>query len=93
MLIKKEEAERSSKVAVQGPISWTTLIHTDIQISIHVSIPAVHTAPGYGLGGRGSVPVRGKRFFSTPERPDRHWGPTQPPIQWVPDGGGEFPRG
>jgi hypothetical protein len=23
-------------------------------------------------------------FFSSPERPDRFWDPTQPPIQWVP---------
>jgi hypothetical protein len=26
---------------------------------------------GYGLDGRGSIPSRGKRFFSAPQRPDR----------------------
>jgi hypothetical protein len=32
-------------------------------------------ATGYGLDGRGSIPGRGKRLFSTPQRPDRLWGP------------------
>jgi hypothetical protein len=27
---------------------------------------------------------QGLRIFSSPPRPDRLWGPTQPPIQWVP---------
>jgi hypothetical protein len=27
------------------------------------------------LDGLGSIPGRGKRFFSTPQRPDRFWGP------------------
>jgi hypothetical protein len=27
----------------------------------------------YGMTGRGSIPGRGKRFFS-PQRPDRFWG-------------------
>jgi hypothetical protein len=30
---------------------------------------------GYGLDGWGSLPGRGKRFFSTPQSPDRLWGP------------------
>jgi hypothetical protein len=29
------------------------------------------------------IPV-GSRIFSSPRRPDRPWGSTQPPIQWVP---------
>jgi hypothetical protein len=28
-----------------------------------------------GLDGRGSIPARGKRFFSTPQHQDRLWGP------------------
>jgi hypothetical protein len=36
---------------------------------------------GRGVGVR--VPV-GTRIFSSPRRPDRFWGSTQPPIQWVP---------
>jgi hypothetical protein len=31
---------------------------------------------------RGSIPGRGNRFVSTPQRPGRLW-PTQRPIQWV----------
>jgi hypothetical protein len=27
------------------------------------------------LDGRGSIPSKGKAFFSTPQRPDRFWGP------------------
>jgi hypothetical protein len=34
--------------------------------------------------GRGSIPGRGKKFFSSPQRPD--WGLTQTPIQWLPGG-------
>jgi hypothetical protein len=32
-----------------------------------------------GLGGRRFIPGRGKKFFSSPQRPD-----LQPPIQWIP---------
>jgi hypothetical protein len=32
-------------------------------------------AAGYTLDGRDSIPGRGKRFFSTPQRADRLWGP------------------
>jgi hypothetical protein len=47
---------------------------------------AVGIATGYGLDDRGvgvRVPV-GARIFTSPCRPDRLWGPTQFPIQWVP---------
>jgi hypothetical protein len=47
---------------------------------------AVGVAAGYTLDDRGvgvRVPV-GARFFSSPRRPDRLWGPPNPPIQWVP---------
>jgi hypothetical protein len=30
---------------------------------------------GYRLDGRGSIPGSGKNFFSSPQRPDRLWGP------------------
>jgi hypothetical protein len=35
----------------------------------------VGIATGYSLDGRGSIPGRGKRFSSTPQRPYRLWGP------------------
>jgi hypothetical protein len=47
---------------------------------------AMGIATGYWLAGWGVgiwVPV-GARFFSSRSCPDRCWGPTQPPIQWVP---------
>jgi hypothetical protein len=49
---------------------------------------------GYGLGGWGSNPDKGKIFlFSTTFGPDLR--STQPPIQWAPGegGGGIFPGG
>jgi hypothetical protein len=49
------------------------------KLSIHF-----RTRTGYRLDDRGSIPVRGKRYFSTPQRPDRALGPTQPLIQRVP---------
>jgi hypothetical protein len=36
---------------------------------------SVGIATGYELDCRGSIPGRGKRFFSPPQRPDRLWGP------------------
>jgi hypothetical protein len=31
---------------------------------------------GYRLDGWGSIPGRGKRFFSSPQRPEKFWGPS-----------------
>lgn len=42
---------------------------------------------GYGLEGRGSIPGRGKRFFSTLQRSDLLWGPAYPVAI-----GGYFPE-
>jgi hypothetical protein len=39
---------------------------------------------GIGLDGQGSIPGRGKNFFSTSQRSRPALGPTQPPIQWLP---------
>jgi hypothetical protein len=36
---------------------------------------SVGIASDYWLTGRSSIPGRGKRFLSTPQRPDRLWGP------------------
>jgi hypothetical protein len=41
---------------------------------------SVGIATGYRLDGRGSIPGRGKGFFSTPQRPD---GPTQSRKLWL----------
>jgi hypothetical protein len=38
---------------------------------------------GYGLNSQSSIPVRGKKFFSTPQPLEPTLGPSQPPIQWV----------
>jgi hypothetical protein len=49
------------------------------------SLFSVGIAAGYGLDGRGLIPVRDKRFFfphSTVSRPAE--GPIEPPIQSVP---------
>jgi hypothetical protein len=48
---------------------------------------SVGVALGYGLDDRGSrvrFPAWAGDLFSSPPRPERLWGPTQPPIQWVP---------
>jgi hypothetical protein len=45
---------------------------------------SVSMVTGYGPDSRGLIPGKGKRLFSTPQRPDRLWGSTHPPIQWVP---------
>jgi hypothetical protein len=50
---------------------------------------SVGIALGYGLDGRGSrvrFPAGGWEFFPSPPRPERLWGPTQPPVQLVPWG-------
>jgi hypothetical protein len=47
---------------------------------------SVDIATGYGLDARGLIPGRGKRYLSSPQRPDRFWGP----IQWAP--GVEWPE-
>jgi hypothetical protein len=56
--------------------NWTQYGNRDSSVGI---------ATGYGFNGRGvEVQVAvGSRIFSSPRRPDRLWGPTQPPIQWV----------
>jgi hypothetical protein len=46
---------------------------------------AVGIETGHGLDDRGigfRVPV-GSKILSSPRRPDRLWGSTQPPTQWV----------
>jgi hypothetical protein len=43
---------------------------------------------GFGLGDWGSIPDEGRGFFSVPSASSRLWGPTQPPVQWIP---GTFP--
>jgi hypothetical protein len=39
---------------------------------------------GYGLECRGSILRRGKRFFSTPQRPNRLWSISSLLTQWIP---------
>jgi hypothetical protein len=47
--------------------------NTELRILILASVTAspVGTVMGYGMNGRASIPGRCKRFFSTPQSPDR----------------------
>jgi hypothetical protein len=62
------------------------LFHFDISRETSVGI-----AMGYRQDGRGSIPGRDKREFSSPQRPDRLWGPPSLPSDgyW----GGYLPKG
>jgi hypothetical protein len=51
---------------------------------------SVGTAMGYGMDGWVSIPGRDKRFFCTPQRPDRLWGH---PASYTIGIGGSFPGG
>jgi hypothetical protein len=42
---------------------------------------SINITKGYGLYGRSLILGSGKRFFSTPQRPDWLWNPS---LQWVP---------
>jgi hypothetical protein len=42
---------------------------------VYGSYSLLDVATGYELDGRGSIPVKGKRFFSSLQRPDRLRGP------------------
>jgi hypothetical protein len=46
------------------PVLYTMSRHNSVAIAV-----------GYGLDGRGSISDRGKRFLSSPQRPDRLWDP------------------
>jgi hypothetical protein len=52
--------------------------HVTLETDIHFGQLSRHSCE---LDGRGSIPGRGKRFFSTSSRPAL--GPSQPSIQWV----------
>jgi hypothetical protein len=58
-----------------------------------IPTPSVVIATGYGLGGRGSIPGRGKRVFSTPQGPDRLWAQPSIPcrVPWAPSSRVEQP--
>jgi hypothetical protein len=51
---------------------------------------SVSIVTGYGLGGQGSIPNRGRGFFLCPLRPDLLWGP---PSLLYNGYGGLFPGG
>ena len=42
-------------------------------------------ATGSGLGGSGLPPRLGQEFFSSPYLSRPNLGPTQTPVQWVPE--------
>jgi hypothetical protein len=50
-------------------------IRLQIRIYVKLGVGIVSVAMGYGLDCRGSIPGRGKRFFSILQCPDRLWGP------------------
>jgi hypothetical protein len=53
-------------------------------------VSSVGIAIGHGLDGRGSVPGRSKRFFSSPQHPDRIWAH---PASYTVGVGESFPCG
>jgi hypothetical protein len=63
---------------------YKCLLHCRETFATHRNRPqsSVGTAMDYGLDGWDSIPGRGKKFFSTAFR--SALGPTQLPIQWVP---------
>jgi hypothetical protein len=74
-----KDAEES--LILQGQIKLQTQFITSTSfISLKSSIiysrnSSVGIATGYVLDGRDSISGKGKRFFSTPQRPDWLWGP------------------
>jgi hypothetical protein len=65
---------------------WHTHIHTHVCVCVCVfsrdSSVVQRWATDWMIGG--SSPGRDWEFFSLPPRSDRLWGPSQPPIRWVP---------
>jgi hypothetical protein len=64
-------------------------------MSLFSQVISVGIAMSYGMDGQSSSPVRGKKFFFTPQHPDRLWGPLRLPpsgyrllFPWVPSGRG-----
>jgi hypothetical protein len=53
----------------------------------------VGVVTGYGLDGPGFDSQCGKIFFSSPQRPDRLWGPPSPLSSGNGGGGGIIPPG
>jgi hypothetical protein len=49
--------------------------HRYHMLSLFLLDSSASVVTGYGLDGWGSIPGRGKRFFSTPQNPDKFWGP------------------
>jgi hypothetical protein len=49
--------------------------HTNTFGTWQVEEPGVGPATGYGIDDSGSIPGNGKRFFSSPQRPDQLWVP------------------
>jgi hypothetical protein len=66
-VIFKWETAGSSLCGVTFIFSSFILLH----LPINYLIKPVGIATGYGIDGRGLIPLRDKRFFSTPYRPDQ----------------------
>jgi hypothetical protein len=64
--LKKKELTKMDKSIISSVFRVTNVL-----VSQNSS---VGVATGYGLDGRGSIPRSGKRFFSSPQRPDWLWG-------------------
>jgi hypothetical protein len=59
--------------SVCGP-KYSYLIRKSSPLNLRHKVH-VGNATSYELDGRGSIPGRAKRFFSSPQRPDRLWSP------------------
>jgi hypothetical protein len=84
---------------VRSPIVYSVNIKETIQnissvvllaTSSFILDSSVGIGTGYGVDGRGSIPGKGKRFVSSPQCPDRLWGP---PILLCYGYRGRFPGG
>jgi hypothetical protein len=58
-----------------GPSQFFIHLSLCTVLKYRIQDSSVGIEAGYGLDGRGSIPGRDKRPSSTPQRPDRLWGP------------------
>jgi hypothetical protein len=64
----------SRSISIASIVNMTLIVVTVVIVIFTIIISLVGIATSYGLDGRGSIPGRGKRFFSSPQRSDRLWG-------------------
>jgi hypothetical protein len=82
----EEDVSLKNLIHVKGAPQYKILRPTDTKIAVQCGPNCIYykhvinrnwTATGYGFDGRGSIPSMGKTFFSSPQCPDRLWGPSR----------------